>query len=109
MSPLYTVFRFHSAKNDFYAHYFKSNHWHGYLRKVSNSGARHDRMSISITDFMDMPVPQPDEKEQQAIVDCLDSLDKLIGSESRRVTALKAHRAGLMDKLLAAPEAWDGP
>jgi type I restriction enzyme, S subunit len=35
MSPLYTVFRFRSDANDFFAHYFRSSHWHGYLRRVS--------------------------------------------------------------------------
>lgn len=57
MSPLYTVFRFNSSLNDFYAHYFKSTHWHHYMRQASSTGARHDRMSITNDDFMGLPLP----------------------------------------------------
>jgi len=48
MSPLYTVFRFNNPENEFYEHYFKTNLWNSYLKKVSNTGARHDRISISV-------------------------------------------------------------
>lgn len=37
MSPLYTIFRFVSTKNDFFAHYFKSTHWHSYMRQASST------------------------------------------------------------------------
>ncbi|UGA36149.1 hypothetical protein JOS77_16785 [Chromobacterium haemolyticum] len=38
MSPLYTVFRFYNTQDDFYAYYFKSTHWHPYMRQVSSTG-----------------------------------------------------------------------
>lgn len=103
MSPLYTVFRFRSAANDFFAHYFKSSHWHGYLRRASNSGARHDRMAITNDDFMGMPVPTPSPREQQKIADCLGSLDKLIAAEGRKLEALRQHKQGLMQQLFPQP------
>ncbi|WP_057767793.1 restriction endonuclease subunit S [Cytobacillus praedii] len=99
MSPLYTVFRFENPNNDFYEQYFKTNLWHSYLKRVSNTGARHDRMSISIGDFTKMPLPHHSEEEQQKIADCLSSLDDIITAEDKKFVALKAHKKGLMQKL----------
>lgn len=99
MSPLYTVFRFGSSKNDFYAHYFKSTHWHHYMRQASSTGARHDRMSITNDDFMGLPLPVSTPNEQEKIADCLSSLDELITAETRKLHALKTHKKGLMQQL----------
>ena len=103
VSPLYIVFRFRSDSNDFFAHYFSSSHWHSYLRRVSNTGARHDRMAITIEDFMQMPIPIPSSREQQKIADCLGSLDDLIAVKSRRLEALRQHMRGLMQQLFPQP------
>jgi type I restriction enzyme, S subunit len=102
MSPLYTVFRFENHNNDFYEQYFRTNLWHSYLINVSNTGARHDRMSISNDSFMKMPLPYHSEKEQQKIADCLSSLDDLIIVEDKKLEAFKAHKKGLMQKLFPA-------
>lgn len=99
MSPLYTVFRFNRSDTDFYAHYFKSTSWHSYLRSVSSTGARHDRMSITNGDFMRMPVPEPQPAEQRKVADCLGSLDDLIAAEGRKLAALRDHKKGLMQQL----------
>ena len=104
MSPLYTVFRFQNDANDFYAHYFRSSHWHGYLRQVSNSGARHDRMAITNDDLMQMPVPKPSPPEQQRIADCLSCLDDLIAAQARKLDALRQHKKGLLQQLFPTPE-----
>ena len=103
MSPLYTVFFFDCVKNDFYSHYFKTPHWHQYLRHVSNSGARHDRMAISADDFINMPVPVSNPLEQQKIADCLSSIDAVIAAEAEKLEALKDHKKGLMQQLFPAP------
>ena len=103
MSPLYTVFRFRSNANDFFAQYFRSSHWHGYLRRVSNSGARHDRMAITIDDLMHMPIPTPTPREQKKIADCLGSLDDLIAAEGRKLDALRQHKQGLMQQIFPQP------
>jgi len=102
MSPLYTVFRFHNSDNDFFAHYFKSTHWHHYMRQVSSTGARHDRMSITNDDFMGLPLPVSTPKEQQKIADCLSSLDELIAAQAQKLDALKTHKKGLMQQLFPA-------
>lgn len=99
MSPLYTVFRFNNTQNDIYAHYFKSTHWHQYMRQASSTGARHDRMSITNDDFMGLPLPVSKPEEQQKIADCLSSLDNLIAAEIQRLDTLKTHKKGLMQQL----------
>jgi type I restriction enzyme S subunit len=102
MSPLYTVFRFSGDDDAFYKHYFRSACWHGYLRRASNSGARHDRMAISNDSFFEMPLPAPSIAEQQKIADCLASLDALMAAETNRLAALKDHKNGLMRQLFPA-------
>lgn len=99
MSPLYTVFRFNNTQNDIYAHYFKSTHWHHYMRQASSTGARHDRMSITNDDFMGLPLPVSKQEEQQKIADCLSSLDALIAAEIQKLGTLKTHKKGLMQQL----------
>lgn len=99
MSPLYSVFRFKSSDDSFYEQYFKTPNWHQYLRTISNSGARHDRMAISTDDFMSMPLPVPTPRERQKIADCLSSIDELISAQSQKVEALKTHKKSLMQQL----------
>jgi type I restriction enzyme S subunit len=101
MSPLYTVFGF-NCEDQFYEHFFRSSLWHPYMRFVSNSGARHDRMAASSEDFMRMPVPAPWPGEQQKIAECLSSLDALIDAETDKLTALRGYRKGLMQQLFPA-------
>jgi len=99
MSPLYTVFKFNQIKNDFYAHYFKTTHWHAFMRLISSTGVRHDRMSITNDAFMKLPLPVCLEQEQQKIADCLSSLDDLIAAETQKLEALKTHKKGLLQQL----------
>ncbi|MEE3689690.1 restriction endonuclease subunit S [Glaesserella parasuis] len=99
MSPLYTVFRFKNEQNDFYEYFFKTNTWHKYLQQNSNSGARYDRMNITNNDFMSVPLPMLIPKEQQAIADCLSSLDNLINEQNEQINRLKTHKRGLMQQL----------
>ncbi|WP_221897889.1 restriction endonuclease subunit S [Bathymodiolus japonicus methanotrophic gill symbiont] len=98
-SPLYTVFRFQNSSNSFYEQYFKSTHWYKHLRVVSNSGARHDRMSIANDDFEEIPLPYPIPGEQQKIADCLSSIDDLITAQAKKIESLKDHKKGLMQQL----------
>jgi type I restriction enzyme S subunit len=99
MSPLYMVFRFTNDHTDFYEHYFRSGAWHSYLRAVASMGARHDRMSITSSAFMEMPVPTPEPAEQRKIAACVTSLDKSIAAEGQKLEALRVHRKGLMQQL----------
>lgn len=99
MSPLYTIFRFKKSNTIFFEHFFKTSVWHAYLKEKSSQGARHDRIAISAKDFKNMPIPIPDENEQQKIADCLSSLDELIQAETEKLEALQAHKKGLMHQL----------
>ncbi|ENO9309049.1 restriction endonuclease subunit S [Klebsiella pneumoniae] len=99
MSPLYTVFKFNNSDNDFYAHYFKSTHWHQYMRQVSSTGARHDRMSISNNAFMELPLPVSTPEEQEKIADCLSSLDELLTTEIQKLDELKKYKKGLLQQI----------
>jgi type I restriction enzyme, S subunit len=99
MSPLYTVFRFYDKNNGFYEYYFKSAHWYASIRKASNTGARFDRMSVTDSVFMDIPILYPHPKEQQKIASCLSSLDKLMATETQKLDTLKTHKKGLMQQL----------
>ncbi|MFV0183873.1 restriction endonuclease subunit S [Empedobacter falsenii] len=99
VSPLYTVFRFINPINDFYVYYFKTKHWFNAIRKIANTGARFDRMSITASQFMEIEVLMTSIKEQQKIASVLSSVDELIVAQREKIEALKAHKKGLMQGL----------
>ena len=95
---------FHFKKDyvpNFYKGYFDNNFHGRQLTKFITSGARMDGLlNISPSDFFSIILPTPKEKEeQQKIADCLSSLDDLIAAENKKVTTLRAHKKGLMQKL----------
>jgi len=100
MSPLYTIFRFNSECIDFMEEYFKSNHWFRYITKVSNIGARHDRMNITDADFFDLPLFIPLEDEQKKLADFLTSVDKKIELLQKKVELFKKYKKGMIHELL---------
>lgn len=89
---------------NFYKGYFENNFHGKQLKKFITSGARMDGLlNIKPSDFFSIVLPTPkDKKEQQKIADCLSSLDELISSENKKLTALKDHKKGLMQKLFPA-------
>lgn len=100
VSPLYTVFRFRNSNhNEFYDYYFGSTHWQHSLKAIGNSGARHDRMGISLTQLRLVKVPYPSLAEQQKVAAVLSSLDALLIAQTAKLTALQAHKRGLMQAL----------
>lgn len=99
MSPLYTVFRFNTDNIDFFEQYFKTDLWYSSLRSISNSGARHDRMNISLNAFFHLPLLSPNSEEQQKIVSCLSALDELILAKAEKLEILKQHKIGLIQDL----------
>ena len=102
MSPLYIIFCFKEGNIDFFEHYFKGNNWHSYIKAKANYGARFDRINISISDFMDIPVPYPALKEQRKIAEFFSSLDNYIDATKRKLEQLKEHKKGLMQRLFPA-------
>lgn len=106
ISPLYTVFRFKNASNDYFEHFFRTTGWHSYLKNISNTGARHDRMSISSDAFMNMPLTYPtSQREQRKIAECLSNLDCFITAQACKIEVLQAHKKGLMQGLFPSVEA----
>lgn len=99
MSPLYTIFKFHSGHIPFFEQYFKTNIWHSYLKGIANFGARFDRMNITTEGFFNMPLLIPSLAEQQKIASCLTEMDETIFVQEKKVEALKAHKQGLMQEL----------
>ncbi|WP_061014560.1 restriction endonuclease subunit S [Photobacterium leiognathi] len=102
MSPLYTVFTFNDSQLvDFAECYFKSSYWHRYIQSVSNVGARHDRMNISITDFMSLPVPLPCIEERKKIFSFIDVVERKIELLDKKVKLLNDYREGVYQKLFS--------
>jgi len=99
MSPLYTVFRFKEKEDSYFEYYFKSNHWFDSIKKVANTGARFDRISITDSILMGIPVLFPESKEQQKIASCLSNLDCLIKEQSDRLNQLREYKKGMIQSL----------
>jgi len=51
-----------------------------------------------------IPIPLPEQEEQQRIADCLTALDTRIAAQAAKIDALKQHKRGLMQQLFPAPE-----
>lgn len=54
-----------------------------------------------------IPIPLPEEEEQQKIANCLYEVDKIITEQSNKVEQLKAHKKGLMQGLFPSLEEAD--
>lgn len=83
MSPLYTVFRPHDINLDFLEQYFKSEHWHRFMKWNGNSGARSDRFAIKDEDFYNMPIPFPALKEQEKVGRLLSGIESYVSLHQR--------------------------
>lgn len=102
VSPIYKCFRFKEGQcPDFWAWYFESGAHESQLRSLANEGARAGRFNVSIDRFLSTSAfaPARESAEQQKIAECLSTLDELIGAESQKLDALKAHKKGLMQQL----------
>ena len=100
MSPLYTIFKFHTGSVPFYEQYFQTTIWHSYLKGIANFGARFDRMNITTEGFFNMPLYLPtNPAEQRKIASCLSAMDDLIAAQAEKVEALKEKKTGLMQQM----------
>ena len=97
VSPLYTVFRIkENILALFLEYYFSSNLWLRYMRSIANYGARHDRMNITNSDFMKMPIPYPPPKEQEKIAKILTTWDRAIEKLEELIIQKEQLKKGLM-------------
>ena len=99
MSPLYTVFRFKEGNLDFLSYFFETNFWHDYVKSVANSGARHDRMNITNSDFLEMPILLPSIQEQEKIAEFLTAIDKRIDHTTAQLIHTKQWKKGLLQQM----------
>lgn len=97
-SPAYVILRKRLDISDaFYKQYFKS---HRFIQQLTRNleGLRDGKM-ISYKQFSELRLLKPSLPEQQKIADILASVDAVIGTQGRKVEALKAHKKGLMQQL----------
>ncbi len=59
---------------------------------------------VSVDQIKALPLRLPSGEEQQAIVDCLSSLDAMIIAETQKHEAIKTHKKGLMQQLFPSAE-----
>lgn len=98
MSPLYLIFKVEGINEDFLSYFFKTSLWHNYMKLEGNTGARFDRLAISDSQFFNMPIYVPAEREeQQKIADYFTNLDKQINLQSQRLEKLKQIKAACLD------------
>lgn len=101
LSPLYGVFTPSNPHLGLMIEaYFESpNRSKAFLAPLCQKGAK-NTLQITNTTFLSGRLPFPSQPaEQQKIAECLSTLDELIGAESQKLDALKAHKKGLMQQL----------
>jgi type I restriction enzyme, S subunit len=98
---VFICFRLKKAYSDgFFQSCFEKNTHGLQLKRHITSGARSNGLlNISRDTFFSVEIPTPSLPEQQKIARCLSTLDELIGAESQKLDALKAHKKGLMQQL----------
>jgi len=104
-NSIFTCFRIVNGECEprFFDHLFHNNYHGTWLRKYIEVGARaHGSLSVDNQHLWNMPIALPKLQEQQKIADCLSSLDELIDAEDKKLSALKLHKKGLMQKLFPA-------
>jgi type I restriction enzyme S subunit len=99
-----TLFRFHDdhkLNSHFAGYLFRSQSVRNYLEANAQGAIRYN---ISRHVFRNLAFLAPSHAEQDAIADCLSSLDALIVAASRNLDALRAHKRGLMQQLFPLPK-----
>lgn len=99
MSPLYTVFRASNIDFAFLEWYFKSEHWHGFMKFNGDSGARSDRFSIKDEIMFQMPLPYPNINEQERVGKFLSKIDNLITLHQRKYDKIVNIKKALLEKM----------
>ena len=99
MSPLYTVFRFKEKNTEFFNAFFETTVWHKYMKAVANYGARHDRMAITASDLMNMPLPFPHPDEQAKIAGALSAMDAKIAAVTGQLDRMQDFKKGLLQQM----------
>lgn len=100
ISPAYTVLKDKISINKcFYRYFFKSYNFIEKYLSIAVIGIR-DGKQISYPDLQSVKIPYPPLSEQKAIADILSKADEEIDLLTRKLSALKEQKTGLMQKLL---------
>ena len=86
-----------NINTSFLSSVIKNDDFINYMMKGAK-GLKMSRGDLGLISIFPVAVPS-DPKEQQAIADCLSSLDKLISEENEQIGRLKDHKKGLMQQL----------
>ena len=102
VSPLYTCL---TPKNkdsvDYLSWYFKSSSWHKYVSINGCQGARDDRVSMTDSLIMKMPVYCPCLEEQKKISNFLSTVDSKFKEEQKKLDDLEQIKKGFMQKIFS--------
>ena len=84
-----------------FSHNYTQNIVESYLNMINLqdflTGMAQPKLNRAKLDII--PIPLPEEEEQQKIADCLSEIDTMIKEQSNKVEQLKAHKTGLMQGL----------
>ena len=102
VSPLYNVLKAKDEKYLLYMkYYFKSSLWYRELYKISNQGARHDRMAFLKKDFLNILVFVPDSDLTHKIGNLLYKIDKLINNQNKKLNAFEMIKRSYLQSLFS--------
>lgn len=101
VSPLYTCLTpYDDEMAPYLAWYFKTNRWHPYIVTYgAQSGARHDRVGMTVALMEGIPVLLPSLPEQRKIADCLASMDEVIQKSKGELAKWRELKKGLLQQM----------
>lgn len=101
VSPLYTCLTpYDDEMAPYLAWYFKTNRWHPYIvTHGAQSGARHDRVGMTVALMEGIPVLLPSLPEQRKIADCLTSMDEVIQKSKNELAKWQELKKGLLQQM----------
>ena len=101
VSPLYTCLTpYDDEMAPYLAWYFKTNRWHPYIvTHGAQSGARHDRVGMTVALMEGIPVLLPSLPEQRKIADCLASMDEVIQKSKGELAKWRELKKGLLQQM----------
>lgn len=100
VSPLYSVFTIDGVDTSFAETFFKTSRWHNFMRMNGDTGARHDRFTIGVDDFFQLPVTVPPTRDEQyAIGRFFEDIDASLQAQQTRLTQLRHLKQSMLTKM----------